>query len=235
MRQSNPHSDPMGPIPIPLHRQTQTNLFTAFSIKADKLLQFESAWEYRFFLLCESDPDIIRLCPQPYKIDTKVDGKKLNYTFDMWLCWKDAYREYIEVKPLDRCAVNESGQLLPEKWPQIELWARHQKPPVNIRHVSDLYINEHCDTIRKWDQILPFVQRAHQQDVSGIKERVLHRLKHKRQDSLQDLIHLLPDKDENDVISVCMHLIHENECHANLSNSLFNKDLVIHYGEKTTV
>ena len=219
MRTNNPHSDPVEPIPIPLRRQTQTNLFTEYSIKAHKILQFESAWEYRFFLLCESNPDIIRLCTQPYQINEKINGKKLNYTFDMWLCWKDGYREYIEVKPEDRCELSESGQLLPPKWPLIETWSDKFSPHVNIRHVSDRYINKHAEIIKKWDKVVRYVHRAEQQDNHDIKGRVEHQLKHRRKCSLQE---------------ICIQMLHQNKCHADLIHQSFNKGLVLNYGEATS-
>lgn len=233
MLTSNPHAEPINPIPIPVARQTQTNLFVAFSVKANKLLQFESAWEYRFFLLCESDPDILRLCSQPYKIDVNINGHKLRYTFDMWLLWKDGYREYIEVKPEDDCILTDNGHLIPPKWPLIEAWSKSHTPEVNIRHVSDLFINKRSQVIKAWDEILPFVARAKEQNRFDLQSHIEIKLKHEEKCTLQTLVRSFDDEEEDDVLAVCFNLLHQGKCYADLATQSLDKKLVLHYGQAT--
>lgn len=226
----NPHSDPVEPIPIPPHRQKITNLFTDYSVKAEQFLQFESDWEYRFFILCECNPEVKQLCSKPLNINTRIKQKKVNKTFDMWCCWDDGYREYIDVKPNRQCIEYKSGALLPAEWDLIEEWANQFNPIVNIRHISDAYINANAKFIINWLDLYPVIKSNKGYEFNQIKQKIQIYLNDYEKLKIGELFKKLSHDNSEEIIYAVINMLYRGDCYADLNKYEFDLNLVLSNG-----
>lgn len=74
------------------------NYWEAFSLKANRVVSFDSDLEYYFWILLESDPSVSVLCEQPLRVAARVNGKWVTSIPDIWYRTKVGGEVFCEVK-----------------------------------------------------------------------------------------------------------------------------------------
>jgi len=213
------------PVPIPEYRQRRDNLFRAYSGKERRLLTFESELEYRVFLYYEGQPAIDRLCEQALKIEAQVNGKKLVYTFDLWLRWKQNYEEYLETKPYSKLKTAQDGTLKPAKWDEIEVWCINHG--AQCRFITDKDLVDHVIFIDNWIQAMPYVQRAQEENNHDLAKRVLHFARQGHSVTLRELETYLSSFELDSVHATVFLLIHQGTLKADMASRPINRLLEV--------
>lgn len=85
------------PIPIKRSEQYYSNYWEGYSPKLKRDVDFFGDLNYEFWLLVETNPDIVNFCERPIIIEGVLNGKKLYSQFDMWLKWKDGRESFVKV------------------------------------------------------------------------------------------------------------------------------------------
>lgn len=69
------------------------------SRKTKEMIPWESQLERDYVALVEADPEVTRICSQPFKIEYILDGKKHSYTPDYWVERRKKRNSVVEIKP----------------------------------------------------------------------------------------------------------------------------------------
>lgn len=130
------------PVRLPKRFARHANHFVAYSPKAGRKLEFFSELEFDYWALRETDPEVLCLCSQPGPIiEGQLKGKKTAYVFDLWLLWKSAREEYVEVKPKEKLVPDETGALVPRKWSIGSKWCEEFKKDCRFVTEDDIYVD----------------------------------------------------------------------------------------------
>lgn len=86
--------------PVEMVRSTKygNDYYLVYSNKIHRPVQLFSKLEYYNFLSLECDPNVVKFCEQPCKIEVVEDGKIRHAIFDMWVRYRDNSEEMQEVK-----------------------------------------------------------------------------------------------------------------------------------------
>lgn len=85
------------PIPKKRSEDFKSNYWEAYSIKLNRNVNFFGDLRYEYWLLVETNPEIISFCERPIKIEKVINGKKEKTYIDMWLKWNDGREMFVKV------------------------------------------------------------------------------------------------------------------------------------------
>ncbi|MEB1806016.1 MAG: Tn7 transposase TnsA N-terminal domain-containing protein [Bacillaceae bacterium] len=85
------------PIPIKRNDEFYSNYWEGYSPKLKRDVDFFGDLRYEYWLLIETNPDIVSFCERPISIEGVINGKKRRTQFDMWLKWKDGRDFFVKV------------------------------------------------------------------------------------------------------------------------------------------
>jgi len=86
------------PIEMPRATHYGNNYYVTYSSKLKRNVHLFSNLEYYNFLDLECDPNVIKFCEQPLKINFILENKVKHAIFDVWVRHKDGSEEMQEVK-----------------------------------------------------------------------------------------------------------------------------------------
>lgn len=86
------------PINMPRSTHYGNNFYAVYSNKIHRICHFYSNLEYYNFLTIEINPDVVRFCEQPLKIDIMQENSLKSVVFDMWVLYRDGTEELQEIK-----------------------------------------------------------------------------------------------------------------------------------------
>lgn len=86
------------PIDVPRATHFGNNYYVAYSRKLNRNVHLFSNLEYYNFLDLECDPNVVKFCEQPLKIDVILENNIKQLIFDVWARKKDGAEEMQEVK-----------------------------------------------------------------------------------------------------------------------------------------
>ncbi len=204
------------PMPIPKHRQIRNNYFFDYSIKRGDYVEFESELEWRFWGREEGSPHIGYLCHQPYKINERVNGKKLIYTFDLWTRHVNSQEIYWEVKGSDLLISNEKGELVPNKWDLIEKWALIHE--ADVRFITEIELDKDKVFIDNWLELLRMVGPSSPPINKELEDRIFDSLDDEGSRSWRDIVRTFYQYSVEDVQASIVRLLHSGRIDAQLRN-----------------
>lgn len=88
------------PISMPRGSHYGSDYWICYSFKLQRIVHLYSMLEYGNFISLEMDPEVKYFCEQPLEIEAFDEQLKRNKksVFDFWVCYKDGYAEFQEVK-----------------------------------------------------------------------------------------------------------------------------------------
>ncbi len=86
------------PINIERAKKYGSNYWEVFSPKVNRIVRCYSDLEYEYYILIETNPNIIAFCEKPLKISYNLDGINIESMIDMWVKYKDGTEYFINTK-----------------------------------------------------------------------------------------------------------------------------------------
>jgi len=216
------------PIPIPPSRQRHANLFRTYSGKEKRLAMFESELELRVWMFHEGQPSVARLCEQPIKIEVFINGKKVTTILDLWVRWRTKqkeWEEWVEVKPYDKLLPMADGELKPNKWDAVEIY--EQENFITCKFITDRDMAPHKQFIDNWIQIMPYVQRGHQEDDLELKDKIYFFVKKHSPINLRMIERKFEDYETGSIHAAVFVLIHGGQLTTDLATHPINRTIQI--------
>ncbi len=223
-------SEPAAPRPIALSamQRRRANLFRWFSPKANRVLDCESYLEFRHLLWREVDPHILALCERPSpRIQARIHGQSLTYTFDAWIRRRDGQELFIEVKPRARL---EGQEPRPPRWDLVRAWC--DAHALLCDWVTDEHLAAHSQLLDNWEQLLPFACAAHKSVDEGVREAVRALFEREPSLTLSSIPGFLLTHDSERVIAEVIYLLYRGELRADLAGNAVSRALVIERAAK---
>lgn len=214
------------PIEIPEYRRMGNNYHFDYSLSRDEYVEFDGPLEYAFWLLKEGDPKVVKLCPQPLKVEEWINGKKLNYTFDLWTLEEDVGEILWDVKDKERLVQDVNGRWAPAKWPLIEQWASQRNAEVRFVTQEQILTQKNELLIRNWHEMLRFVGPASPRITQAEQDKVIE-LVADGAASIGTLLRTLFRLDADKVVSAIVRLVHAGLLTADVDERPFNADTKI--------
>lgn len=210
------------PIPIPDYRRRHSNYFFDFSPKRNDYVEFEGPLERNFWILQESNPNVTHLCPQPLKIEERIAGRMLYYTFDLWTRDSEGVQTLWDVKESAELVEDINGRLAPAKWPLVEIWARHRD--VRVAFVTEVEVSSPGTEllITNWTEMLRFIGPASPRIIRAEQKAVLGILETGGRHTIDSLLRQLYRLDPDKIVSGIVRLIHSGSIVANVDARPFN-------------
>ena len=214
------------PIVIPEDRRLKNNYHMDFSPKRGEYVEFDGPLEYNFWVLKESHPNVIQLCPQPLKIYERIDGRILDYTFDLWTLEEDQGEILWDVKEKKKLVEDVNGNMVPAKWPQVCKWSENRSPV--IRFVTEDHISDSSTALRitNWKEMLRFIGPASPRITKKEEEAVLERLAREPQ-SIGNILRALYRLDESKVKTAIVRLLHQGNLLSDVDSRPFNGNTLL--------
>jgi hypothetical protein len=85
------------PIKIKRSDEFYSNYWESYSPKLKREVNFFGDLKYEYWLLVESNHQIINFCERPIKLEQRINGRKEITYFDMWLKWKDQRESFVKI------------------------------------------------------------------------------------------------------------------------------------------
>lgn len=211
-----------GAMPIPMSKK-RVRSSTYFRIPSPKLgepAECESPNELHNIVRHEGSPRVIALCPQPYRIEARVDGKKLVTLLDLWLRYDTDEEALEEVKPDGRLKRHDDGTRSPAKWPQVLRWAEAMN--ATVRFVTDKDLRPYETHIASWQRALPYIGPSRPAVDDQTMEAVRASVASQTATTLGSLVRELTQYPTEDVITAAVQLLHRGEIVGDLHERLFS-------------
>jgi hypothetical protein len=211
------------PIALSAVQRRRANLFRWFSPKANRILDCESYLEFRHLLWREVDPHIVALCERPTpRIEARIQGQSLKYTFDAWIRRRNGEELFIEVKPRAKL---EGQEPRPPRWDLVRAWCDANS--VLCDWVTDEHLAVHSQLLDNWEQLLPFACAARQSMDEGVREAVRALFDREPSLTLSSVPGFLLTHDPHLVTAETVYLLYQGELTADLAGRAVSRALVI--------
>lgn len=157
-------------VPIPSSRLTGNLITYQYSATMRRVLLLEGPHEPWHALLFDVDPLIVEIVEQPLKIDARVLGRQLTYTFDLKILLMSGECFYLEFKAEDDLVEYESGIYAPKKWDLISHWCAENG--VNPDFRTDRILKENRMYLQNWRRMVRSIQQFQKEERQDIAETV---------------------------------------------------------------
>ena len=211
---------------IPEDRRLHNNYHFDFSPKREEYVEFDGPLEYDFWVLKESDPSVIQLCPQPLKIYERIDGRILNYTFDLWTLEEHRGEILWDIKEKKRLVEDVNGNLVPAKWPQVKKWASTRSAEIRFVTEDDIAHPSTALLITNWKEMLRFIGPASPRVTKREEEAVLALVSQEPQ-SIGRILQALYRSDESKVNTAIVRLLHQGLLLSDVDSRPFNGNTML--------
>lgn len=211
---------------IPDGRRLYNNYHFDYSPKRGEFVEFDGPLEYEFWVLNESDPHVIQLCPQPLKIYERINGRVLNYSFDLWTYDETCGEILWDVKDKASCVEDVNGQLVPPKWPQVVKWAEARNADVRFVTENDIAHPSVALRIVNWKEMLRHIGPSSPR-VTGKEEDAIVSLVEQESQSIGRVLRTLYRMNEDRVVSAAVRLLHAGQLSSDVDSRPFNADTLL--------
>jgi hypothetical protein len=213
------------PIALTPAQQRRANLFRWYSPKAHRIVDAESYLEYRHLLWREVDPEVTALCERPApRIDARIRGQPLKYTFDAWIRRRNGQELFIEVKP---AAKLEPPEGRPPRWDLVRAWCDSQG--IQCDWVTDEHLAPHRQLLDNWEEALAQVCLALQSPDTGIRDDVRALFAREPTLTLASIPGFLTQHDPDRVTAEVFYLLYAREMTADLARQPLSRALVVQW------
>lgn len=219
-----------GPHPIPKHRQVSNPFHRIFSIKAGmRIVLAESGQEADAIYWAESNPDVVALCEQPYRIHEPFHGKPY-YTFDLGLTFRNGREVFYEVKPTSQLVKGPDERALPRDWKYIEDWCEHNGKHCDV--ITDKQLKADYTLIENWRYLLPFVRIAKENPNPLLEAELIKICSNETSLLFLDLAESVPAENASFVQAAVANLLHKGLLEADLAHIDAGPQMVIRRGAR---
>lgn len=157
-------------VPIPDSRLTGNLITYQYSATMRRVLLLEGPYEPWHALLFDVDPLIVEIVEQPLKIDARVNGRQLTYTFDLKILLMGGECFYLEFKAEDDLVEYQSGIYAPKKWDLIVQWCAENG--VNADFRTEGILKENSMYLQNWRRMVRSIQQFQKEERQDIAETV---------------------------------------------------------------
>ena len=211
---------------IPDDRRLRNNYHIDYSPKRDEYVEFDGPLEYDFWVLKESDPRVLKLCPQPLKIHERIDGKILNYTFDLWTLEEDEGEILWDVKDKGRLIEDVNGQMVPAKWPQVKKWAANRQAAARFVTEDDIAHPSTALRITNWKEMLRHIGPASPR-ITREEQDAVFALIEGESATIERVLRTLYRSDERKVCTAIVHMLHIGRLCSDVDSRPFNANTML--------
>lgn len=208
------------PIPMSQKRKKGATYFRFFSPKLNGTAECESPYEFKNLIRHEGTPSIVGLCPQPYRIEARINGKKLVTLIDNWVVDEGGVEFLEEVKPDGKLKRQDDGTRSPANWPLVERWAKSVK--ANVRFVTDVELKRDRMLIASWSRALPFLGPSVRRPAAETLDAIQSLVKQETSTTVREIVETLTQFEQQEVIAGVVQLLHDGGLIGDLREQLFS-------------
>ena len=186
--------------------------FYVWSVKLNREVIWQSQWEYHYWLLVESNPEVIQFCERYPTLVDPLTPSKDPYSFDMWVKYEDGQEHCVDICAQNETAEDMDGNQVPIAWTQIT--SSINTLGLQCRVITEQVLGKEKKRIQNWQQIMPFVRMAGTSPSEKLQEKLLDLVSHRREATLEEIILSLPSVDSNTVIQQMFWLLYQGKVNA---------------------
>ncbi len=186
---------------------------------------FEGPYEALHGILFETTPGVSEIVEQPLRINERVRGKHLDYTFDLKVAWYSGLVKYFDFKATTDLVQFKNGLSGPAKWESVLEWTKARGIDAEYRTEEEL-INRKV-FIKNWQRMIPAIQQYQKEELPGIALAVEEFMDLTKESSVREITSRLSEYHSTQIQGYIYEQIRQGNLTSDLNRSEFNFDSVI--------